>query len=81
MEKDDKYLFKDNFENKYTISLQANKQTNNIYILYDEKTLKIIKCFDGFCQAEDFAKDNNLKIINRTNPKNKDILNKLLNIE
>jgi len=49
----------------------------NIYIVYDEKTLTIIKTFDWYGQAEDFAKTNNLKVINRTHPKNKNLLDQL----
>jgi|WetSurMetagenome_2_1015567.scaffolds.fasta_scaffold110829_4 hypothetical protein len=52
---------------------------NNIYIVYDKTNFKIIKSFDWFNQAEDFSKTNiDYQWINRTHPKHKDLLIKLI---
>lgn len=50
----------------------------DIYIVYDAITLKVIKTFTWFGEAEDFAKENNLKWVNRTHPKAKDLIKFLI---
>ena len=56
----------------------VNSLKENIYIVYDPDTLRIIKEYDWCGQAYDYAERHNLSVANRTHPINKELLTTLI---